>query len=101
MGGSTTTKRPLNDAARLVQFSLLQNGHFQIKYTHDALLPIAFEFNSEKHYPCRITLLGDTQQVGALLIAVTLLSSHCVANFVIFLPIENNKAPKEAFLFHC
>ena len=46
--GSTITKRALNDAARFIQFSLLQNGHFQIKNTHDAILPIAFEFEFRK-----------------------------------------------------
>lgn len=46
--GSAITKRALNDAARFVQFSLLQNGHFQIKNTHDALLPIAFELKVRK-----------------------------------------------------
>ena len=40
----------------------------------------------EKHGPCEITSLGDTQQVETLLIAVTLLSSHCDYFSVIFYP---------------
>lgn len=47
----------------------------------------------EKHGPCEITSLGDTQQVEALLITVTLLSSHCDYFSVIFLPVAAKMDP--------
>ena len=51
----------------------------------------------EKHCPCEITSLGDTQQVGALLIAVTLLSSHCDCFSVIFLLTAPKRVPIETY----